>query len=183
MHQEQTAFENIVGKGEIARNEQFLLFPHCFLLNQISVSPFVHTFDIISLFAVDLEEPKIGISGKRLTTVFQQYFQCAYPCFPGVILTCTPHNILPSHWLLFHVIIVETMDSGERIMNPVAMTTINPRKVYWPSLESNQRPLPVLKSYTLPTELLGLAGSVQYDIDRQIPEKNPDLILCSNIEL
>ena len=26
-HQQQTAFENFVGKGEIARNEQFLLFP------------------------------------------------------------------------------------------------------------------------------------------------------------
>ena len=25
-------FENTVGKGEIARNEQFLLFPQCFLL-------------------------------------------------------------------------------------------------------------------------------------------------------
>ena len=25
------AFENTVGKGEIARNEQFLLFPQCFL--------------------------------------------------------------------------------------------------------------------------------------------------------
>ena len=25
--QQQTAFENIVGKGEIARNKQFLLFP------------------------------------------------------------------------------------------------------------------------------------------------------------
>ena len=24
-------FENNVGKGEIARNEQFFLFPHCFL--------------------------------------------------------------------------------------------------------------------------------------------------------
>ena len=33
-HQQQTAFENIVGKGEIARNEQFLLFPQCFLLNE-----------------------------------------------------------------------------------------------------------------------------------------------------
>ena len=28
-------FENIVGKEEIARNEQFLLFPQCFLLNQL----------------------------------------------------------------------------------------------------------------------------------------------------
>ena len=26
------SFENAVGKGEIARNEQFLLFPQCFLL-------------------------------------------------------------------------------------------------------------------------------------------------------
>ena len=35
MHQQQTAFENIVGKEEIARYEQFLLFPQCFLLNQL----------------------------------------------------------------------------------------------------------------------------------------------------
>ena len=67
MHQQQTAFENIVGKGEVARNEQFLLFPQFFLLNQIIVSPFVHTFDIISLFAAELEEPKTGMSGKGLT--------------------------------------------------------------------------------------------------------------------
>ena len=67
MHEQQTAFENIVGKGEIAHNEQFLLFPQCFQLNQKTVTPFVHIFDIISLFAVHLEEPKIGISGKGLT--------------------------------------------------------------------------------------------------------------------
>ena len=66
MHQQQTAFENIVGKGEIARNERFVLFPQCFKHNQINVSPFVHIFDIISLFAVELEEPKIGMSGKVL---------------------------------------------------------------------------------------------------------------------
>ena len=51
MHPQQRAFENIVVKGEIAHNEQFLLFPQCFLLNQIMVSPFVHISDIISLFA------------------------------------------------------------------------------------------------------------------------------------
>ena len=64
MHQQQTAFENIVGKAEIAHNEQFLLFSKCFLLNQIIESPFVNIFDIISLFAAELEEPQIGISGK-----------------------------------------------------------------------------------------------------------------------
>ena len=55
-----------MGKGEIARNKQFLLFPHCFQLNQITVSSFVHIFDLISLFAIELEEPEIGISSKGL---------------------------------------------------------------------------------------------------------------------
>ena len=66
MHQQQTAFENIVGKGEIALNEQFLLFPQCFLPNQIIVSPFVHSFDTMALFDAEMEEPKIGISGKGI---------------------------------------------------------------------------------------------------------------------
>ena len=65
-HQQQTAFENIVGKGEIARNEQFLLFPQCFLFTQVMVSPFVHIFNIISLFAAEFEKLKIGITGKGL---------------------------------------------------------------------------------------------------------------------
>ena len=33
---------------------------------QVTVSPFVHIFDIISLFVVELEEHRIGISGKGL---------------------------------------------------------------------------------------------------------------------
>ena len=53
MHQQQTGFKNIVGKEEIAYNEQFLLFPRCFLLNQINVSPFFHISDIISIFAAE----------------------------------------------------------------------------------------------------------------------------------
>ena len=65
-HQQQTAFENMVGKEEISRDEQFLLFPHCFLLNQKIVSPFVNIHDIISLFAAELEKPKIGMSDKGL---------------------------------------------------------------------------------------------------------------------
>ena len=56
--------KNIAGKEEIARNEQFLLFPQCFLLNQKIVSPFGNIFDILSLFAAELEEPKIGMWGK-----------------------------------------------------------------------------------------------------------------------
>ena len=59
-------------KGEIARNEQFLLLPQCFLLNQIIVSPFVHIFDFISLFAAELEGPKIGTWVKGLLFITLQ---------------------------------------------------------------------------------------------------------------
>ena len=52
MHQQQTGVENIVGKGEIARNKQFLLSPQCFLLGQKIISPFV---------AAELEDPKITV--------------------------------------------------------------------------------------------------------------------------
>ena len=65
-HQQKTAFENIVGKEEIACNKQFLLFPQYFLLNQKIVSPFVNIYDIISLFAAELKKPQIGRSGKGL---------------------------------------------------------------------------------------------------------------------
>ena len=43
------------------------------------------------------------------------------------------------------------MDSGERGMNPVAMTIMDPRKEYWPSQGLSQRP--VLKSAMLLSEL------------------------------
>ena len=55
-----------MGKREIARNEQFLHFPQCFQVKQITLSPFVHICDIISLFAIELEEPEIGMSVKGL---------------------------------------------------------------------------------------------------------------------
>ena len=47
MHQQQTSFENIVGEEEIASTKSE------------NVSPFVKIYDIISLFAAELEEPKI----------------------------------------------------------------------------------------------------------------------------
>ena len=54
----------------------------------------------------------------------------------------------PSHWLLSYITIVKTKDCGERGMNPVAMTIINPWEEYWASWRSNQRP--VSKSTMLP---------------------------------
>ena len=41
---------------------------------QIIVIPFVHIFDIMSLFAAELEEPEIGISGKRLKKNDQHFY-------------------------------------------------------------------------------------------------------------
>ena len=53
-----------------------------------------------------------------------------------VILTSFLPIFLPNHWLLSHITTIETMDSGEKGMNPVAMT--NPQKGYWLSQGSNQ---------------------------------------------
>ena len=75
MPKQQTAFENIVGKGEIALNEQFLLFHNVFFYsNQIIVSLyFVRISDIVSLFAAKLEDTKIGTSGKGLNKIVGVY--------------------------------------------------------------------------------------------------------------
>ena len=106
------AVENIVRKGEIACNKQFLLFSQCFLLS--------------------------------------------------------------------HITIVETMNSGGRGMNPVIMTIINPQIKYTPSQGSDQQP-PVLKSCTLPTELWYSAdmpfnsfthNPVYYDPEKKAFENN-----------
>ena len=56
--------------------------------------------------------------------------------------------------------VVETMDSSERGMNPVAKTIIQPWKEYWPSRGSNQR-ISVLMSTGLPTELWGSAQTIE----------------------
>ena len=60
MHQQMTAFENIVEKGETACNQQFLLFPQCFPLNQIIVSPFDLIFEVISVFAAEFKSLKLA---------------------------------------------------------------------------------------------------------------------------
>ena len=86
------AFENIVGKEEIARNEQFLLFPQCFLHNQKIVSPCVNFYDI-SFFATELEEPKIGIPGKGLMvfsfTLYQILHWSKFQSIPDNKITAT----------------------------------------------------------------------------------------------
>ena len=49
-----------------SKKNKFLLYPQCFPLNQVTVPPFVHIFDIVSLFAAEFEEPEIGVSVKGL---------------------------------------------------------------------------------------------------------------------
>ena len=73
-----------------------------------------------------------------IKVIYQLYLgiRCTYPCFCGVLLTCTPYNILSK--LLSHITIVETMDSSERGINPDAMTIISPRKEDWRSQGLNQ---------------------------------------------
>ena len=95
MHQQQKGFENIMGKGEIARNEQFLLFPQCFPANQIILSSFVHIFDIASLFGAKFEKPTIGISGKGLIFMLQTppfFFQCQKGPFYNTITLVMGQN-------------------------------------------------------------------------------------------
>ena len=70
MHQQQTAFENIVRKEEIAP------FPTLFSSQTDNCTPFVHIFDIILLFAAELEEPKIGICGKGLKLFMFLFSSC-----------------------------------------------------------------------------------------------------------
>ena len=69
--------------------------------------------------------------------------------------------------------------SGERGMNPVAMTIINPWKEYWPTRRSNQRP-PVLKSATLLTELWYTAQKVSTHVSLRSPLRQTWVSLVAN---
>ena len=65
------SIENTVGKGEIARNEQFLLFPPCFLPIWKTYCSFL-TAEISSSDSLRLEESKIC----RLGKVYMKYACC-----------------------------------------------------------------------------------------------------------
>ena len=66
MHQHSTAFENIVRKGEIAISPFLTMFS---TQSDMCIPIFPH-FDIISQFASELEDSKIGICGKELRKYF-----------------------------------------------------------------------------------------------------------------
>ena len=60
------SFENTVGKGKIARNQQFFLFPQCFLAihSLASFLPFLSNLKLLSANSFSLEELKICRLGK-----------------------------------------------------------------------------------------------------------------------
>ena len=91
MHLQQTAFENIAGKEEIACNKQFLLFPQCFLVNQKIVSPFVNIYEIISLFAAEMEAQNWHVRYRvkeKTIRLGKNYMPPIYQCGRIKILTC-----------------------------------------------------------------------------------------------
>ena len=63
------SLENTVGKGEIARNEQFLLFPQCFLPFWRPFYHF-HNFKMSSANSLSLEESKSCRLGKGYYNIF-----------------------------------------------------------------------------------------------------------------
>ena len=117
-----------------------------------------------------------------VSTLFQLYrsSQCTYPCFPGVLLTSTLHNIL-SRPLAAFLIIAKTRDSCEGEMNPVARNIINIQKEYWLSRTWNQQP-PVLKSGTLMTELWGSAITLMKMAFKNIVNKEENAAKQHNIK-
>ena len=60
------SFENTVGKEEIARNEQFLLFPQCFLPIWMNFLPFSSNLKLSSANSFSLDQSKILSSGNGL---------------------------------------------------------------------------------------------------------------------
>ena len=61
------SFENTVGKGEIARNEQFLLFPRCFQKFWLNFLPISSNLILSSANSFSLEESSIYRLGKGYT--------------------------------------------------------------------------------------------------------------------
>ena len=65
------AFENILGKGESAGNQHFLLFPQCFL--PFPKQSFLVTFDLLFANAFNLDKSKFLSFGNELNAALTEY--------------------------------------------------------------------------------------------------------------
>ena len=54
------------GKSEIAQNEQFHLFPQCFLGNLYLKNPLISTFQLLSAASFNLGQSQNGVLGNGL---------------------------------------------------------------------------------------------------------------------
>ena len=73
-HWRKKLYENIVKKGEIAQNEQFHLFPQCFM-DYISWNPLIATFQLLSAASLNLGWSQNGVLGNRLSHVQMKHLQ------------------------------------------------------------------------------------------------------------
>ena len=150
-----------MGKREIACNEQFLLFPQCFQLNQITVSPFDHFFDIISFFATELEEPTRGpwwpwiahLSHfpHKMNSTFS--FTIVPTCDPRAGASFDPRGIILIELIKVHKTMLHTKNQSFRpsrfreeefwilpslsyvqICDPMARPILTPRDIIWINL-------------------------------------------------
>ena len=84
--------ENIVGKGEIARYEQFLLFPQCFQkLSVVDASKRVSMEKRENIISVILQRPV------HISMLYSSFF-----------LPVLQKLSFPSYWLLSHIPTMET---------------------------------------------------------------------------
>ena len=76
-HLQQTTFENIMAKGEIAHDEQFPLFPQCFqlyLMIKLSFMELFHIFAIIFSKSSAAELSYVEMVKENLTLFDIAYF-------------------------------------------------------------------------------------------------------------
>ena len=122
------ALENIVEKGEIAQNEQFYPFPECFLcslyLKSINshislVVCSIYEFRTVSKWCIK-EWVKAVFNVISVSSQRPVYFHA----FRGFFLPLLLSLFFPTHELLFHITIIETMNISERGMNLVELPII-----------------------------------------------------------
>ena len=98
--------------------------------------------------------------------LFQQYDTAPIHAFLEFLSSVLCTIFFSSHWLLSNISLIETMDSGERGINPVTINTMNPLKEYCPIRGLNQRPV-VLQSCALLTELCWFSlTTIRYALER-----------------
>ena len=82
------AFGNIVGKGEIAQNEQFHLFQQCLSMQSVSYNPLTATFQLSSVASLKLGQSQNDVLGKGLKSCFLRLSETLDCLAKGLGLKC-----------------------------------------------------------------------------------------------